>query len=65
MANKWGGRLLSNAEKTQADKEIEAYVRDLFKTPISKKGKQSNAVEWIKTRDGWYRRGDGSMRVRK
>jgi len=55
MAQKWGGRLLSDTEKKQVDKEIQDYVKELFKSPLSKKGQELNNTYWKYENNGWRR----------
>lgn len=56
MSQKWGGRLLTNTEKKQANREIEQNIQKLFKSPMSKKGKDLNESMWKKEEGGWRRR---------
>ena len=55
MNEKWGGRLLSDAEKKQVNQEIEQHIKNLFKSPLSKKGKELNESFWKKESGGWRR----------
>ena len=56
MSQKWGGRLLTNTEKKQVNREIEQNIQKLFNTPMSKKGKELNESMWKKEDGGWRRR---------
>ncbi len=58
FAEKWGGRILNSSEKAQVDREIEAHVQKLFKSPISKGGKKFNEGEWRQIQGGWVRASD-------
>ena len=55
MSQKWGGRLLSDAEKNQVNQEIEQHIKQLFKSPFSKKGRELNEGYWKKETGGWRR----------
>ena len=55
MAIKWGGRLLSDAEKAQVDEEIEEHIQRLFNSPMSEEGKKLNELYWKKEQGGWRR----------
>ena len=58
MAEKYGGRLLSNAEKAVVDSEMNAYILKLFGTPLSAEGYEQNNHEWFKEPGGWRRMGN-------
>ena len=55
MSQKWGGRLLSDAEKKQADIEMEDYIKQLFNSPLSQKGRELNESYWEHEDGGWRR----------
>lgn len=55
MANRYGRRVLSDAEKAQADREIESYIQSVLKSPMSKGGRELNAINWRKVSGGWER----------
>ena len=55
MARKWGGRVLSNTEKAQVDREMEEHIQQLLGTPMSKEGRKTNETFWVKNGDGWER----------
>ena len=57
LGQKYGRRILSNAEKEQADREINAFVRKVMKSPISRSGQRYLAQEWKKVSGGWIRAG--------
>ena len=55
MGRKYGNRSLSNAEKAQANHEMETHIRNLFKSPLSVEGRRLNESYWHKDADGWRR----------
>ena len=55
MAEKWGGRLLSDKEKNQVNQEIEQHIKQLFKSPLSQKGRELNESYWKHESGGWRR----------
>ena len=57
IANKWGGRILSTAEKAQANQEIYAFLEKQFKSPVSKSGRSYVDDAWMRLGDGWVRKG--------
>lgn len=55
MAQKYGGRLLSNTEKSAVNREMNAHIKKLFGSPISREGREANETHWIKEPGGWRR----------
>lgn len=55
MSRKWGGRLLSDAEKKQVNDEMTEHIRQLFKSPLSREGRKLNESFWKKKSGGWRR----------
>ena len=55
MSQKWSGRLLSDTEKNQVNQEIKQHIKQLFKSPMSKKGRELNEGYWKKETGGWRR----------
>ena len=55
MAEKYGGRLLSNLEKAAVNREMNAHIKKLFGSPISREGQKLNEGHWIKEVGGWRR----------
>ena len=55
MSHKYLRRVLSNAEKEQADREIESFIQKMLKSPMSKAGRAANAGMWRKVAGGWER----------
>ena len=56
LARKWGDRVLSRAEKVQADREIHNYVSRIFNSPITSGGEISMNT-WREVNGGSARRG--------
>ena len=52
---KWGGRVLSNSEKAQADKEIRSYVERIFKSSLTAQDIKSMNIYWTRVDGGWIR----------
>lgn len=57
IADRYGRRVLSSAEKAQADREIIAQVERVLGSPLSKFGQRINAEDWISRDGGWVRGG--------
>lgn len=55
QAQKYGKRVLSNAEREQADREIISQVESLLRTPMSRAGLEYNRSEWRRQGNGWVR----------
>lgn len=55
LANKYGKRVISSAEKAQADREMIAHVERLLASPMSKRGLAGNQGDWTKVAGGWRR----------
>jgi len=55
MNEKWGGRLLSDSEKIQVDREMEEYIKQLFGSPLTDKGRELNEGYWVHEDGGWRR----------
>ena len=55
MAQKWGGRLLSDSEKAAATREMEAHIQRVFKSPLSRAGRELNDSMWRREKGGWRR----------
>ena len=55
MSQKWSGRLLSDAEKNQVNQEMEQHIKNLFKSPLSEKGRELNEAYWKHEAGGWRR----------
>ena len=55
LADKYGSRIISAAEKAQADKEMIAYVEKMLASPMSKRGLEGNQGDWTKVAGGWRR----------
>ena len=55
MSQKWSGRLLSEAEKKQVNQEMEQHIKNLFKSPLSEKGRELNEAYWKHEAGGWRR----------
>ena len=55
MAEKYGGRALSNQEKSAVNREMNAHIKKLFGSPLSREGRELNESHWIKENDGWRR----------
>ena len=55
MAQKWGHRILSSAEKAQVDREIEANTQRLLKSPMTKRGREMSERQWRREGEGWRR----------
>ena len=56
QSQKWGGRLLSDKEKAQVNSEMEAHIRKLFNSPLSRKGRELNESQWTRESGGWRRK---------
>ena len=57
FAQKWGYRILSDAEKEQANQEIHAFLEKQFKSPVSKSGRAYVDNAWMRLGNGWVRKG--------
>lgn len=55
LADKYGSRVISAAEKAHADKEMIAYVEKMLASPMSKRGLAGNQSAWTKVAGGWRR----------
>ena len=55
MSQKWNGRLFSDAEKNQVNQEMEQHIKQLFKSPLSQKGRELNESYWKHETGGWRR----------
>ena len=58
MAEKYGGRFLTDIEKAAVNSEMNAYILKLFGTPLSEEGQKANESHWVKGPGGWKRSGD-------
>lgn len=57
FAQKYGGRVLSTAEKNQANREIHSFLEGLFQSPLSKSGQEYVDSSWERYGNGWVRKG--------
>ena len=55
---KYGGRILNDAEKALATREMEAHIERLFGSPITRQGRELNEEDWRKVKGGWRRSAD-------
>ena len=53
IANRYGKRVLSTVERTQADREMLSQVEQLMGSPVSNRGQISNANSWLSRDGGW------------
>ena len=58
LYEKYGGRILNDAEKAQATREMEAHIERLFGSPITRQGRELNNQDWRKVKGGWRRATD-------
>ncbi len=57
LAQKYGGRVVSKAERAQADKKIISQVERLLGSPMTRRGLQMNATDWKEQDGGYFRIG--------
>ena len=57
LATKYGKRVLSAAEKAEADRKMIAFVERLMGSPMSKGGHEYNQAAWLKRNGGYVRAG--------
>ena len=57
LAEKYGGRVVSKAERDEANRAIISRVEKLLSSPMTKRGQKMNETDWVERDGGYFRIG--------